>query len=101
MARSRPRAAYEASLRDFDPALCPLWVVHMIVPGGGLSMDGSRWVVAKPRFFLPVRVLAKLFRRLMPEKLVAAHDAGMLQQTVSLLDHLVGTRDKRLGHFNA
>jgi hypothetical protein len=53
--------------------------VHMIVPGGGLSMDGSRWVAAKPRFFLPVRVLAKLFRRLMLEKLVAAHDAGMLQ----------------------
>src|ERR671937_225695 len=53
--------------------------VHMIVPGGGLSMDGSRWVVAKPSFFLPVRVLSKLCRRLMLEKLLAAHTAGSLQ----------------------
>jgi hypothetical protein len=53
--------------------------VHMIVPGGGISMDGSRWVAGKPRFFLPVRVLSKLFRRLMIEKLVAAHVAGRLQ----------------------
>src|ERR1700716_2020838 len=53
--------------------------VHMIVPGGGLSMDGSRWVAAKPRFFLPVRLLSKLFRRLILEKLVAAHAAGRLQ----------------------
>jgi hypothetical protein len=53
--------------------------VHMIVPGGGLSMDGSRWVAGKLRFFLPVRVLSKLFRRLMLEKLVAAHAAGRLQ----------------------
>jgi len=53
--------------------------VHMIVPGGGIAMDGSRWVAAKPTFFLPVRVLSKLFRRLMLEKLVAAHAAGRLQ----------------------
>jgi Putative transposase/Transposase zinc-binding domain len=52
--------------------------VHMIVPGGGLAMDGSRWVSCKPNFFLPVRVLSKLFRRLMLEKLVAAHQAGRL-----------------------
>jgi Putative transposase/Transposase zinc-binding domain len=52
--------------------------VHMIVPGGGLSMDGSRWISCKPNFFLPVRVLSKLFRRLMLEKLVAAHEAGRL-----------------------
>jgi hypothetical protein len=50
--------------------------VHMIVPGGGLSMDGSRWVAGKPSFFLPVRVLSKLFRRLMLEQLAAAHAAG-------------------------
>jgi len=43
--------------------------VHMIVPGGGLSSDRSRWIAAKPRFFLPVRVLSKLFRRLMLETL--------------------------------
>jgi hypothetical protein len=52
--------------------------VHMIVPGGGLSEDGERWIACKPGFFLPVRVLSKLFRRLMLEKLVAAHAAGKL-----------------------
>ena len=52
--------------------------VHMIVPGGGLSPDGRHWIAAKPTFFLPVFVLSKLFRRLMLEKLVAAHAAGKL-----------------------
>jgi hypothetical protein len=51
----------------------------MIVPGGGLSMDGSRWVSCKPNFFLPVRVRSKLFRRLMLEQLAAVHAAGKLQ----------------------
>ena len=41
--------------------------VHMIVPGGGIALDGSRWVSCRSRFFLPWRVLAKLFRRLMLE----------------------------------
>jgi hypothetical protein len=53
--------------------------VHMIVPGGGLAPDGSRWISCKPNFLLPVRVLSKLFRRLMLEKLGAAHVAGRLQ----------------------
>ena len=53
--------------------------LHMIVPGGGLSMDDSRWISCKPNFLLPVRVLSKLFRRLMLEKLLAAHGAGRLQ----------------------
>jgi hypothetical protein len=52
--------------------------VHMIVPGGGLSPDGQRWIAAKPNFFLPVLVLSRLFRRLMLEKLAAAHKAGKL-----------------------
>jgi Putative transposase/Transposase zinc-binding domain len=52
--------------------------VHMIVPGGGFSADGSEWVAAKPKFFLPVFVLSKLFRRLMLEKLAAAHAEGKL-----------------------
>src|SRR6516162_3199572 len=52
--------------------------LHMIVPGGGISLDRSRWITKRPRFFLPVRVLSKLFRRLMIEKLVAAHAAGQL-----------------------
>ena len=53
--------------------------VHMIVPGGGISLDGKRWVSCRPGFFLPVRVLSRLFRRLFLEKLVAAHEAGRLQ----------------------
>jgi len=53
--------------------------VHMIVPGGGIALDGERWVACRPGFFLPVRVLAKLFRRLFLDKLAAAHAAGRLQ----------------------
>jgi hypothetical protein len=53
--------------------------VHMIVPGGGIANDGSRWNSSKPNFLLPVRVLSKLFRRLMLTKLVTAHTAGQLQ----------------------
>jgi len=52
--------------------------VHMIVPGGGLSKDGARWVACRKGFFLPVRALSKLFRRLMLEKLTAAHASGKL-----------------------
>jgi hypothetical protein len=52
---------------------------HMIVPGGGISFDGERWIPCRPRFFLPVRVLSRLFRRLVLEKLDAAHRAGQLQ----------------------
>ena len=53
--------------------------VHGIVPGGGLSPDGQRWVACKPGFFLPVRVLSRLFRRRFLEELRAAHDGGQLQ----------------------
>ena len=47
--------------------------VHMIVPGGGIAPDGKRWVPCRPGFFLPVRVLSRLFRRLFLDKLTAAH----------------------------
>jgi Putative transposase/Transposase zinc-binding domain len=53
--------------------------VHMIVPGGGFSPDGKSWVSSRPDFFLSVRVLSRLFRRLFLEKLVAAHQAGALE----------------------
>ena len=53
--------------------------VHMIVPGGGISLDGTRWVSCKPGFFLPVRVLSRLYRRLFLEMLIAAHKADRLQ----------------------
>ena len=52
--------------------------VHMIVPGGGLSHDGSRWIPCRSNFFLSVRVLSRLFRRLFLENLVKAHDQGQL-----------------------
>ena len=48
-------------------------------PGGGLSPDGTRWISCKPRFFLPVRVLSCLFRRLFLEHLQDAFDSGKLQ----------------------
>jgi hypothetical protein len=53
--------------------------VHGIVPGGGLSPDGQRWVACRPGFFLPVRVLSRLFRRRFLEALTQAHRAGQLQ----------------------
>ena len=53
--------------------------VHMIVPGGGISLDGTRWLSCRPDFFLPVRVLSRLFRRLFLDKLLTAHQAGQLK----------------------
>lgn len=52
--------------------------VHMIVPGGGLSADGKSWIACRKGFFVPVKALSKLFRRLMVDKLIAAHAAGQL-----------------------
>jgi len=52
--------------------------VHGIVPGGGLSLKGERWIACRPGFFLPVRVLSRLFRRLFLEQLQLAHDRGQL-----------------------
>src|SRR5437667_10545164 len=51
---------------------------HMLVPGGGISLDGTRWVRCKPGFLLPVRVLSRLFRRLFLAALADAHAAGRL-----------------------
>ncbi len=53
--------------------------VHMIVPGGGISLDGTRWVACRPNFLLYVGVLSRLFRRLVLEQLAAAHRVGALQ----------------------
>ncbi len=53
--------------------------LHCVVPGGGLSADGERWVSCRPGFFLPVRVLSRLFRRLFLTQLQAAFDAGHLR----------------------
>ena len=53
--------------------------VHCIVPGGGLSADGGTWVACRPGFFLPIKVLQRLYRRLFLQKLAAAHATGRLQ----------------------
>ena len=53
--------------------------VHGIVPGGGLAPDGTRWIACRPGFFLPVRVLSRLFRRRFLEELQRLHDQGQLK----------------------
>jgi hypothetical protein len=65
--------------------------LHCVVPGGGLSSDGARWVSCRPNFFLPVRVLSRLFRRLFLEQLQQAFDAGKLQ----FFTNLVPLSDRR------
>jgi len=72
------RIGLTAVLHTWGSALTHHPHVHMIVPGGGISLDGTRWVSCRPGFFLPVRVLSRLFRRLFLERLVAAHNAGRL-----------------------
>lgn len=52
--------------------------LHCVVPGGGLSADGERWIACRPGFFLPVRVLSRLFRRLFLEQLQSVFNAGRL-----------------------
>jgi hypothetical protein len=78
--------------------------LHMIVPGGGIAPDRSRWISSRPAFLLPVRVLGKLFRRLFLTRLVALHDAGRLAsfgalahlaERRTLLRHLAPVRKKR------
>src|SRR5688572_26961570 len=70
------RIGLTAVLHTWGSALTHHPHVHCIVPGGGLSLDGTRWVSCRPGFFLPVRVLSRLFRRLVLEQLAAAHEAG-------------------------
>jgi len=72
------RIGLTAVLHTWGSALTHHPHVHCIVPGGGLSPDGERWISCRPGFFLPVRVLSRLFRRLFLEKLAAAHEAGRL-----------------------
>ncbi len=60
--------------------------VHCVVPGGGPSLDGNRWVACRPGFFLPVRVLSRLFRRLFLQYLQAAFDKGELRFSASLAE---------------
>src|SRR5512136_2682420 len=72
------RIGITAVLHTWGSALTHHPHVHVIVPGGGLSPDGSRWISCRPGFFLPVRVLSRLFRRLFLDGLAALHAAGRL-----------------------
>jgi hypothetical protein len=73
------RIGITAVLHTWGSALTHHPHIHMIVPGGGISPDGTRWVSCRPGFFLPVRVLSRLFRRLFLAMLDAAHVAGQLR----------------------
>jgi len=72
------RIGLTAVLHTWGSALTHHPHAHCIVPGGGLSPGGERWISCRPGFFLPVRVLSRLFRRLFLEQLAAAHEAGRL-----------------------
>jgi len=73
------RIGFISVLHTWGSALVHHPHVHMIVPGGGFAPDGSRWIACRPRYFLTVKVLSALFRRLFLEMLLAAHQAGRLQ----------------------
>ena len=98
------RIGITAVLHTWGSALTHHPHIHMIVPGGGLSPDGSRWLSSRPAFLLPVRVLGKLFRRLFLTRLAALHDAGRLAffgsiahlaDRCAFLRHLAPVRKKR------
>jgi hypothetical protein len=72
------RVGITAVLHTWGSAMTHHPHVHMIVPGGGIALDGTRWVACRPGFFLPVRVLSRLFRRLFLQALTAAHASGQL-----------------------
>ena len=98
------RIGITAVLHTWGSAMTHHPHVHMIVPGGGIAPDGSRWISSRPAFLLPVRVLGALFRRLFLTRLVALHDAGRLAffgtmahlaERRAFLRHLAAARKKR------
>lgn len=98
------RIGITAVLHTWGSALTHHPRVHMIVPGGGISSDGRRWVSSRPAFLLPVRVLGALFRRLFVTRLIALHAAGrlvffgsmaQLAERRAFLRHLSPVRNKR------
>jgi hypothetical protein len=72
------RIGITAVLHTWGSAMTHHPHLHMIVPGGGLSLDGKKWLACRPDFFLPVRVLSRLFRRLFLKMLADAYAAGRL-----------------------
>jgi hypothetical protein len=98
------RIGMTAVLHTWGSALTHHPHIHMIVPGGGISPDGQRWISSRPAFLLPVRVLGKLFRRLFLTRLIALYDtrklgffggAAALADRRAFLRHLAPVRHKR------
>jgi hypothetical protein len=98
------RIGITAVLHTWGSAMTHHPHVHMIVPGGGIASDGSRWVSSRLAFLIPVRVLGKLFRRLFLTRLLALHDAGQLAffgsmahlvERQAFLRHLAPVRTQR------
>ena len=98
------RVAITSVLHTWGSAIMHHPHVHMIVPGGGISPDGTRWIAAKPRFLLPVLVLSALFRRRMLKALALARKAGKLvffndlaplADAHSFADYLQPLKDKK------
>jgi hypothetical protein len=98
------RIGITAVLHTWGSALTHHPHIHMIVPGGGISLDGTRWISARPAFLLPVRVLGALFRRLFLTRLLAFYDSGRLgffgsmaplAERRAFLRHLSPVRKKR------
>jgi len=86
------RIGITAVLHTWGSALTHHPHIHMIVPGGGISLDSARWVSSRPAFLLPVRVLSKLFRRLYLARLLELYTAGEL----AFFGNQVGLRDRRV-----
>ena len=89
------RIGITAVLHTWGSALTHHPHLHMIVPGGGISLDGTRWVSSRPAFLLPVRVLGSLFRRLFLTRLLELHEAGGLNfygESINLNDRRVFIR---------
>src|SRR5471032_395717 len=98
------RIGITAVLHTWGSAMTHHPHIHMIVPGGGISPDGRRWISSRPAFLLPVRVLGALFRRLFLTRLIELHEAGKLvffgaqaelAERRSFLRHLAPLRKKR------
>ena len=88
------RIGLTAVLHTWGSALTHHPHLHCIVPGGGLSADGQRWISCRKGFFLPVRVLSRLFRRLFLDQLAAAHAEGRL----AFFGELAGLADRAAFH---
>jgi len=73
------RIGITAVLHTWGSALTHHPHIHMVVPGGGISLDGTHWISSRPAFLLPVHVLSKLFRRLFLTRLIELHAAGRIQ----------------------